>query len=253
MRKGKKKSPGGMPRVGITPDRGALASGRSGEPLLFLRERYPSAILETGGLPLLLPITASRAAIQAMLDSLDGILISGGDFDIHPGLYREEPIVSLGTVKGERTEFEMEVISMALKRALPLLGVCGGAQAINVFLGGSLYQDIPTQVPNAMAHQQGSLREIGGHPINIHEGTRLKQIVGRSSLEVNTTHHQAVKKLGKGLIANATTEDGLIEGIETGNDSFVLGVQWHPELLIHRDISQRKIFSAFVSACSAAD
>jgi putative glutamine amidotransferase len=252
MSKDKRQSADKMPRVGITPDRGALGSGRSGEQLLFLRERYFGAILDAGGLPLLLPITAAPAAIRAMLDSLDGVLVSGGDFDIHPGLYGEEPTASLGTVKSERTEFEMEVISMALTRGLPLFGVCGGAQAINVFLGGTLYQDIATQVPNAIAHQQGAIREIGGHSIKIHEGTRLKEIVGRSSLEVNTTHHQAVKKLGKGLIANATTEDGLIEGIESEDDAFVLGVQWHPELLIHRDIFQRKLFSAFVSACRAA-
>jgi putative glutamine amidotransferase len=252
MSKGKKQFTGEMPRVGITPDRGVLTSGRSGEQLLFLRERYPCAILETGGLPLLLPIMASRAAVQALLDSLDGILISGGDFDIHPRLYGEEPLISLGTLKEERTEFEMEVISLALNRGLPLLGVCGGAQAINVTLGGSLYQDISTQVPNAIAHLQGDLREIGGHSIEIYEGTKLRRIVGQSSLEVNTTHHQAVKKLGKGLVVNATTEDGLIEGIESADDSFVLGVQWHPELLAHRDIAQKKIFSAFISACRAA-
>lgn len=249
MTQSKKSSPGVMPRIGITPDRGTPLSGRHGEPLLFLRERYSRAILDAGGLPLLLPITTSRSAIRGMLDSIDGVLISGGDFDIHPRLYGEKPSARLGTVKEERTEFEMELISLSIDRGRPLLGVCGGAQAINVSVGGSLYQDISAQIPSAIAHQRGDLREFGGHPLKIHEGTKLERIVGQNSLEVNTTHHQAVKKLGKGLIANASTEDGLIEGIESADDSFILGVQWHPELLTHKDISQKKIFSAFVSAC----
>lgn len=252
MRKGKQRPSGEMPRIGMTPDHGAVSDNRGGELLIFLRERYPRAILEARGLPLLLPITSSRTAIQALLKSLDGILISGGDFDIHPKFYGEEPLTALGKIKENRTEFELELITLALKHNLPLLGVCGGAQAINVVLGGSLYQDISTQVSNAMVHQRGDLRETGGHLIKIHEGTKLKQIVGRSTLEVNTTHHQAVKKLGKGLIANAVTEDSIIEGIESRDDSFVLGVQWHPELLAHRDICQKKIFTAFVSACRAA-
>ncbi len=238
-----------MPRIGITPDHGLPAPDRNGEPLIFLRERYPSAILEAGGLPLLLPITSSRTAIHRTIESLDGIVISGGDFDIHPKFYGEEPLAALGKVKENRTEFELEVITLALKQGLPLLGICGGAQAINVTLGGSLYQDISTQLPNALAHQRGDIREMGGHLIKISKGTKLEEIVGRARLEVNTTHHQAVKKLGKGLIVNAVAEDGVIEGIEREGSSFVLGVQWHPEFLTHRQKSQRKIFSAFVSAC----
>jgi putative glutamine amidotransferase len=241
-----------LPRIGLTPDQDTTTSSR-GETLIFLRDRYPNAILETGGLPLLLPITGSRTAIQAILDGLDGILVSGGDFDIHPKFYGETPLPALGKIKEERTEFELELITLALKREVPILGVCGGAQAINVALGGTLYQDIASQIPDAIAHEQSDRREIGGHQVKVCEGTRLKQIVGRDTLEVNTTHHQAVKVLGKKLIANATTEDGVIEGIEGVIGSFLLGVQWHPEILARSDISQKKIISAFVAACRGKD
>ena len=246
---------GKSPLIGITPDfNPAIADSSRGrqEPLIFLLERYPRAILEAGGIPLMLPLTSSRKTIGEILAPLNGIVVTGGNFDIHPSIYGEEPLEALGQIKEERTQFELGLIALALKRNLPLLGVCGGAQAINVVLGGSLYQDIAAQIPAAMEHQQGALKERGGHLIKIHDGTKLQQIVGRDRIEVNTTHHQAVRKLGRSLVINATAKDGVIEGIESKEHSFVLGVQWHPEFLTHRDISQRKIFASFISACRAA-
>lgn len=240
------------PLIGITPDTGTTprgSSGIKGESIIVLQARYPRAIQEAGGTPVILPITSSRTAIQQFIERLDGIAVSGGDFDIHPKFYGEEAIEALGEMKEERTEFELELISMALKQNLPLLGICGGAQALNVVLGGSLYQDIASQLPQAGEHQRGDLKDRGGHKIKIHDGTRLKRIVGRETLEVNTTHHQAVKKLGRGLIVNATAGDGIIEGVESKDHSFLLGVQWHPEFLTGRDLLQRKIFAAFISAC----
>ncbi len=240
------------PLIGITPDverSPAVHSADRGEPLVVLQERYAWAILEAGGIPLILPVFPSQTAIRELLDRLDGILLSGGNFDIHPTFYGEEPTQALGEIKEERTQFELGLLSSALERDLPLLGVCGGAQAINVALGGSLYQDIASQIPNAGEHQQRALKDKGGHKIKVHDGTKLKQIVGREDLEVNTTHHQAVKELGRGLIVNATAEDGIIEGIESKDHPFVLGVQWHPEFLTERDLSQKKIFASFISAC----
>lgn len=251
-RKIKSPSRNNTPLIGITPDTAAsrpAVSGNQAEPLLVLQERYARAILEAGGIPLILPILPSQTAIRELLDRLDGVLLSGGNFDIHPRLYGEEPTEALGQVKEERTQFELGLISLALEREMPLLGVCGGAQAINVVLGGSLYQDIASQLPGAGEHQQGALKDRGGHKIKIHGGTKLKKILGRDTLEVNTTHHQSVKKLGRGLTVNATAEDGVIEGIESSEHTFVLGVQWHPEFLIGRNVLQRKIFAAFIAAC----
>ena len=234
--------------IGITPDWSTSQSPSAREePIIFLSDRYTQAILKAGGIPIVLPIHSSRRAIQKALESLDGILVTGGNFDIHPTIYGEEPLEGLGQVKEERTQFELELISLSLERDLPLLGVCGGEQAINVALGGSLYQDIATQVPFVIEHQQRTPKDQKGHQIKLHQGTKLKQIVGCETLGVNTTHHQAVKKLGKGLITNASSEDGIVEGIESNNHSFVLGVQWHPEFLIDKDSAQLRIFSTFTS------
>lgn len=239
------------PWIGITPDL-EKDKGRRGEPLLVLQQRYPRAILEAGGIPVVLPIASSPQVLRKTIDRLDGIVVSGGNFDIHPRFYGQRAREEMRLVQEERTEFELELISLALGRDLPLLGICGGAQAINVVLGGSLYQDIATQNREALEHERGDIKDRGGHRVEVHEGTKLKAIVGCKFLVVNSTHHQAVRRLGKGLLINATAEDGVVEGIESRRHSFILGVQWHPEFLTHRDPRQRKIFASFVSACRRA-
>jgi putative glutamine amidotransferase len=242
-----------MALIGITAD--VDNGGKNGRASLgstfFLPERYCRALEQAGGAPVILSPTTSRSVAIRVLDRLDGLLISGGNFDIHPSLYGEKPIKGLGQIKAERTKFELKLARVALKKDLPLLGICGGAQAINVALGGTLYQDIATQLTESIEHQQSRKRHVGGHRIQIRSGTRLAKILRRPFLEVNTTHHQAVKRLGTGLVINATAEDGLIEGIESSRHSFVLGVQWHPEALAPKSLDQRKIFSFFVEACRA--
>jgi len=238
------------PLIGITGDLSGLPANGTNtaqEPILFLAQRYYRAVQEADGMPLVLPPIASRAELRRILQRLNGLLISGGNFDIHPSYYGEKPINALRTIKRERTEFELELVDLALNQDLPLLGICGGAQAINVALGGSLYQDIAIQLPLANNHEQGAKKDHGGHPIKIISGTCLRQIVQKHTLEVNTTHHQSIKRTGKGLVVNATAEDGLIEGIESPRHRFVLGVQWHPEVLASKDLSQRRIFSSFIS------
>jgi putative glutamine amidotransferase len=246
----KQPSRSGAPLIGITADLldiPAKGAKSAQEPTLFLPQRYCHAVQLSGGIPLILPPVASDSGVRTILHRLDGLLISGGDFDIHPRYYGEKPIPTLGAIKQERTEFELALVDMALKQDLPLLGICGGVQALNVALGGSLYQDIMTQLPNAAQHQLAEKKHRGGHAVKIKPGTRLRQIVQRKTVEVNTTHHQALKKVGKGLVVNATASDGLIEGVESPNHSFVLGVQWHPEVLAPKDLCQRKIFSSFIA------
>ncbi len=242
------------PVVGVTADImiSPDPSHRFHEPVVFLAKRYTEALLACGAIPIILPPLSARSAIRALLEQLDGILISGGNFDIDPKIYGEEPYALLGEIKEERTQFELELVSLGVERDTAILGICGGEQAINVALGGSLYQDIRKQLPRALAHELGALRETGGHLIKMRAGTKLHRIVAKDLLEVNTTHHQSIKTVGRGLIVNATSEDGVIEGIESANHSFVIGVQWHPELLIHRDPEQQKIFTSFVSASRAA-
>ena len=237
------------PVIGITADFAEGNARKKSEATSFLAQRYYRAVEQAGATPLILPPLSSSPAIRRALELLDGLIISGGGFDIHPSYYREKPIHELGVIKAERTEFELDIALAALKRDLPTLGICGGEQALNVVLGGSLYQDIAAQVPNAGEHQQSDKKAKGGHRVAIPDGTRLRAIVGRSNLEVNTTHHQAVKRLGKGLIADAIAHDGIIEGIESTRHRFAIGVQWHPEVLAPRRRAHRRIFDAFVAAC----
>ena len=207
------------------------------------------AVTEAGAVPVILPPIARPVAIRNALSVLDGLIITGGNFDIHPSYYGEKPINELGVVKASRTEFELEIAQTALRKDLPLLGLCGGEQALNVALGGSLFQDIAAQVPTAIEHEQSEKKSYGGHYVEIVPGTRLREIVRYPRIEVNTSHHQAVNRLGKGLIIDAVADDGVIEGIESTRHSFALGVQWHPEVLAPKRQAHRRIFSAFIAAC----
>ena len=239
---------GAPPLIGITAD-SARASQTSKNSTLFLPERYLVAIERAGAIPVVLSAHRTKSTVPRLLGILNGLVLSGGNFDIHPRYYGERPIEELGEIKAARTEFELEITRAALKRNLPVLGICGGAQAINVALGGSLYQDIEAQLPDAGPHERSSQSRRSGHPIRVNAGTRLFSIVERSSLTVNSSHHQAVKRLGRDLIINAVADDGVIEGIESTQHRFVLGVQWHPEVLAPRQRLQRRIFSSFVALC----
>jgi putative glutamine amidotransferase len=243
---------GSPPLIGITADLSGILSHRTqsqSEPTLFLPQRYVSAVERAGAIAVILPAHHSSRGLKRYMNLLDGLVISGGNFDIHPHYYGEKPINQLGIIKPQRTEFELELAMSALKRDMPVLGICGGAQAINVVLGGSLYQDIAAQLPDAAEHQQSARKTVGGHRVQVQDGTRLRKIIGRQSLEVNTTHHQAIKKLGRGLVVNAVADDGIVEGIESTQHDFVLGLQWHPEVLAPRQKLHRRIFFAFATTC----
>ena len=175
-------------------------------------------------------------------------MVTGGAFDIDPALYGEEahPTVALKT---GRTQAELALIGGALDRGLPTLGICGGMQLLAVVLGGSLIQHIPDVMPTALAHEQAGPRDRAGHSVAVAPGTALRAITGRGAMEVNSSHHQAVRAPGRAVVS-ATAPDGVIEAIETPDmaqgGAFCLGVQWHPEFLI--DEGDTKLFAAFVAA-----
>ncbi|HWP59393.1 MAG TPA: gamma-glutamyl-gamma-aminobutyrate hydrolase family protein [Candidatus Acidoferrales bacterium] len=238
------------PLIGVTADVNEPAGAPLfTEPTLSVARRYTDALIRFGAVPLVVPPGIPQTALERLWQDLDGLLVTGGSFDIHPRHYGEEPGPALGEIKDGRTQFELELIACALQRDRPVLGICGGEQAINVALGGSLYQDIRASLPDALEHESAA-GTSGAHPVRVAPATRLHAIVGEDALTVNTRHHQAVKQLGRGLVASAISPDGVIEGIESENFRFLLGVQWHPELLIARDAAQRKIFAAFVAACA---
>ncbi|MFO0595957.1 MAG: gamma-glutamyl-gamma-aminobutyrate hydrolase family protein [Myxococcaceae bacterium] len=236
------------PSIAITPDV-TLPTPDSPFPKYDVKAAYADAVLRAGGLPFILPYTDERALIDQYLDRVSGLLITGGAFDIPPEAYGEAAKPGLGQLKPGRTQFEMSVLRVALQRKLPILGVCGGMQLLNVAYGGTLVQDIVTEIQGAKSHEQGHDRAQPHHPIEVTDHSVLAECVGgKGQLMVNSTHHQAVKGVGQGLVASATAPDGVIEAIEfQGKDHFVLGVQWHPELMVDTVPPNLGIYRALVN------
>ena len=235
------------PVIGITLD-AEPPGGYSKFPWLALRENYAHAVVAAGGLPVMLPHEPSQ--VDAYLRLIDGLIISGGAFDVDPALFGAADRHPSVTTKDGRTAFELAVTRGALALDMPILGICGGQQLLHVVLGGSLIQHIPDDVAGALAHEQPNPRDEPGHTVTIVAGTRLHDIVGTGELAVNSAHHQAVKDVPDGVRVNAVAPDGVIEGIEVPARRFCLGVQWHPEFSITS--GDRAIFAAFVDAARQA-
>ena len=219
------------PVIGITPDVGETAGrpGRPPMPRYELKQAYADAVLASGGLPVVLPYSEDETAPAEAVALCDGLVITGGAFDIPPELYGAKAGDRLGPMKRGRTAYEQRVLHAALEANKPVLGVCGGMQLLAVELGGTLWQDIRDEVPGAFDHEQKLDPREPGHPVKILEGTALEAILGVRELQVNSTHHQAVRDPGRARVC-AISPDLIIEAIELP-DHFALGVQWHPELL----------------------
>ena len=208
------------------------------------RKNYSESIEKAGGVSIFLPHNSDE--IEYYLKLIDGLVVTGGDFDIDPSLYGESTTCKEIKTKTERTNFEFNITKGAITKKKPLLGICGGQQLINVVLGGTLIQHIPDYInKNQIKHEQPNPRDEPSHYVKIEKNTMLSKITNSDKMFVNSAHHQAVKSLGKNLIANAFSEDGIIEGIEAIDQPFCIGIQWHPEFLI--DKSDIKIFQSFVA------
>jgi putative glutamine amidotransferase len=232
-----------QPVIGLTLDH-EPPGGWSKYPWYAIRENYCNAVRAAGGLAILLPHEPDLA--EAYLDRIDGLIVTGGGFDIDPALFGAADRHPSVTTKDRRTAFELAAARGALQRRMPLLGICGGQQLLNVALGGTLIQHIPDEVPGSLPHKQPNPRDEPGHAVRIVAGTILHRITGADSLAVNSAHHQAVKLAGPGVVIDAVAEDGVVEGIEDPRQRFCLGVQWHPEFGLSD--GDRRIFSAFVAA-----
>ncbi|HEY6335626.1 MAG TPA: gamma-glutamyl-gamma-aminobutyrate hydrolase family protein [Alphaproteobacteria bacterium] len=233
------------PAIALTLD-SEPPGGYSKLPWYALRQNYSDTIAAAGGLPVLLPHDPDR--VEDYLDRIRGLVVTGGAFDVDPSLFGATTKHPTVKTKDGRTAFELAILKGALKRDMPVLGICGGQQLLNVVLGGTLIQHIPEEVDNALAHEQPNPRTEPGHVVRVVKGTLLHRITGSDALEVNSAHHQAAKDIGRDVIVNATAEDGIIEGIEHPSYRFCLGVQWHPEYLI--SAGDGRILDAFVAAAS---
>ena len=214
-------------------------------PWYAIRENYFTAIEECGGIAIGIPYNTND--INLLLKKVDGLLITGGNFDINPSIFGENTVHKTVTLKEQRTKFELLASEIILKDNKPLLGICGGEQLINVLYKGTLIQHIPDEIENSLEHEQSNPRNEAGHKITIKKDSKLHSIISQNNIMVNSAHHQAVKKPGKGLVINAFSEDGVIEGIEDPSMNFCIGVQWHPEFFIQN--SDKLLLKAFINSC----
>jgi putative glutamine amidotransferase len=232
------------PMVGVT-------LGDGDEPGLHtMREDYVRSVEQAGGVPVVLP-PVRPGDVPALLDRLDGILLSGG-VDVDPALYGQAPHAKLGRVNRRRDDFELELTREALRRDQPILAICRGHQVLNVATGGTLVQDIPSLVGGAMEHDAPGPRRRRSHPVEITASSRLHEILGEGTVFVNSLHHQAVDRIGEGLVVSARSpEDGIVEGLEMPGRRFVVAVQWHPESFWTGPDSFQTLFDAHAEACRA--
>jgi putative glutamine amidotransferase len=230
------------PFIGLTLD-AEPAGGWSKYPWYALRQNYMEAVNAHGGLAVALPHDAALA--EEYLDRLDGLIVTGGAFDVDPALYGETERHQTVELKADRTTAELAFLRGALARNMPVLGICGGQQLLAVALGGTLYQHIPDAIPDALEHEQKTSHYEPGHEVRILPGTRLYDIVG-ANMQANTSHHQSVRSPGRSLV-NALAPDGVIEGVEDPDQKFCIGVQWHPEYFV--DPGDNALYAAFIAAC----
>jgi len=217
-------------------------------PWYALRQHYSEIVLKCGGLPILLPFESYKDDLSTVLDFVDGLIIPGGDLDVPPSMYDEEILYDTKPCY-ERCQHESVAIMEALERDMPVLGICHGMQLLNVLLGGSLYQNILEQIQGAIDHKQPVSRDHTYHDISIEKETLLAKLLDSSEIfAVNSNHRQSIKDLGKGLITSAVcTADGVVEAIESTKHSFVMGIEWHPELEASKP-QDSLIFTGFVEA-----
>jgi putative glutamine amidotransferase len=213
-----------------------------------LRQEYVGSVEEGGGLPFILA-PGKPGDVPELLDHLDALLLSGGS-DVDPALYGRSPHPKLGKVIRERDEFELALCREALRRDLPILAICRGQQVLNVATGGTLIQDLPSDLGSMVDHDPKGQRWQVAHEVKVAAGTRLREILGRETVPVNSFHHQAVDGLGEGVVISARASgDDVIEAIEMPGHSFVVGVQWHPESFWGRSEGTfRPLFAALASA-----
>jgi putative glutamine amidotransferase len=231
----------GRPRIGLTLD------VDDGARRYEIRQGYVDAVLGAGALPVLLPPAEQVAA--AFLALVDALVVTGGAFDVPPELYGEARRPACGPLKESRTSFEKELLEAALAAGMPVLGICGGMQLLNVVRGGTLHQDLEADA-GIRGHEQPPPKDVPTHGIDVAPGTLLSRLLGTGHPphRVSSTHHQAVRDCGTGVLASARAPDGVVEAIELPDLSFALGVQWHPESLLRHDPRQASIFAGLAEA-----
>lgn len=231
------------PRIGITM-RLELTTDR-----FYLGRHYSEAVEAAGGVPVHISLIPRHEYIAAIMNGLDGVLLPGSDSDVDPLRYGAEPHQNLGTVVPIKDETDLLVLEEIEKRGMPLFAICFGMQVLNVSRGGTLVQDIGSQIANSVKHEQGAPRDRPSHRITIDGSSRISSMAKGETALVNSHHHQAIQEVGRELVATAWAVDGLVEAIEDSRpDRFGVGVQWHPELGWEKDYLSQTLFKQFIAA-----
>lgn len=241
---------GPSPLVGI-PAASFVDQEYSATPTYRFNGHYPAALAACGALPLVIPLDLPELTLRAIFERLDGLCLPGG-VDVDPAEYGEERHPQLGTVDAPRDRTELTLARWALETGLPVLGICRGIQLLNVAAGGTLYQHIPAQVPQARRHNfhlQESAWETPTHEVRVEPESQLGEMIGAARLQTNSYHHQSLKDVAPGFQATAWAPDGVVEAIEHPGKPFAVAVQWHPEGMFRTDTYAQRIFEAFVAAC----
>jgi putative glutamine amidotransferase len=208
---------------------------------------YTRSVAAAGGIPMAIPLIEDVDLLTDMLSRTDGVIVSGGS-DILPYLYGEQMRPGIGQIDPVSDEMELEIARQTLLSEKPVLGICRGIQVLAVAAGGSLIQDINTQVPNALLHWQPSPKNTFAHQVDLNEKSKLAQFVSTSRIWVNSHHHQAVRDVPPEFLITARASDGVVEALEHSLHPFYIGVQWHPEGTIDKDMPSLKLFEAFIKA-----
>lgn len=198
----------------------------------YVNEDYVDSVVQNGGVPFIIPFTENDEVIKAQLDHVQGLILSGGH-DVDPHLYGEEPEQKIGEIWPARDHFDTLLLKLAEEKGIPVLGICRGAQIINVAHGGSLYQDLSYRSEKTLKHMQGHTPDLPTHSVKLVEGSHLAKILGKTEFMVNSFHHQVIKSIAPDLIESGVAPDGVPEGFENEKGT-IIGVQWHPEML-HRN------------------
>ena len=213
---------------------------------------YASAVQKAGGIPIVLPFYTEAEDAKRVLDSCDGLLLSGGG-DIDPKYYGEEILNDTVATGKVRDAVEFSLFSLARDKGMPIMAICRGLQVVNVALGGSLYQDLPAQYESDINHAQTAPKTEPSHSVRVVTGTPLHSITKSERITANSFHHQAIKRLGEGLVPMAYADDGIVEAVYAEVGGYLRAYQWHPERLYDIDEKTRLIFADFINAASGKD
>ena len=232
------------PVIGLT----CIQANVKGKKVNTINDHYFQRVLKAGGVPIILPTVTDKETIREYINMVDGLVFTGGH-DVWPPIFGEEPVRQVVEITYERDRFELMLFQEAYSQKIPILGICRGLQVVNIALGGTLYQDLYTQVDNPGGHSGGYDPEEPYHSIEIEDSSIMKEIYRKDKVYVNSEHHQAIKRLGENLRVTSRARDGIIESVESTNDRFVLGVQYHPEAIAPKYSEHQELFNRFMERC----